>query len=242
MLNPSILDWVDGINSLWQKPVQLLTNGTRLNQVPNLYDQLIQFREPDINARNWIGVSLHNPRDRQLCFSEIRKFLRGSITYVHRDDECNQDNAHTMGGDHAFEDQNGMKICVWEYTDFYTAAVKRNSKGRFTLHNSDPAKAYGSCSFAMSKCLHFVKGSLYKCGPVALFPEFDQQHDLDISAQDRNLINAYRPLTVDKVDAHGKDFVSSEQPLPQCKFCPENLVSAPLYAVSKKPNSQSCYD
>ena len=57
LLNPTILDWIDGINQLWGKTVQVLTNVTRLNHVPNLYDRMIKFRDPiRFWKKNWIKI------------------------------------------------------------------------------------------------------------------------------------------------------------------------------------------
>lgn len=242
LLNPSILDWVDGINRLWDKPVQILSNGSQLNRVPNLYDRLLAFTNTKSGSKNWIGVSLHNANDRDRCFEEIKKFLKGKVQYVHHTDPRNKDNAWTYGGQHAFYDSNGMRICVWEYDDFYTAAVIKNSDGEYTLHNSDPAKAYAVCGFAQFDCFHFVRGKIYRCGPVALFPEFDQQHRLAINDEDRTLINSYRPLTVSDVESHGKAFFSQDYPLDQCKFCPQSFTMTKIQAVTKKQGSTSAYD
>ena len=243
LLNPTLTDWVRGINTLWGKSVQVLTNGTHLNKVPDLYSNLVGFVEKTSHARNWIGVSLHNPNDRERCFDNIRQFLQGPVKYVHRDDPDNANNAYTMGGDHAFLDSNGMRVCVWEYQDFYTSAIQKTPAGRFTVHNSDPVEAHSQCGFAMFKCYHFIRGAIYKCGPVALFPEFDQQHQLDISDQDRELINSYQPLTVDQFDQRGQQFMADiDNPIPQCKFCPTKFSMTKLFAVSKKAGSVSGYD
>lgn len=246
LLNPSICDWVDGINALWKKSVQILTNGTRLNHVPGLYDRLVKFRDPLVHgSRNWIGVSLHNENDRARCFEEIRTFLKGDIQYVHKEDPINTDNCYTMGADHAFLDSNGMRVCVWEYTSFYDAAVQRNTSNRLFLHNSDPVKAHNACGFARYKCYHFIKAKLYKCGPVALLPEFDQQHQLDLPDADRELLNSYLPLQVGEFEQRGKHFLDHiDDVIPQCKFCPtfENSINKPLFAVSKKAGSTSGFN
>lgn len=244
LLNPSVMDWVDGINQLWQKSVQILTNGTRLNHVPNLYDRLNRWCDPQQPwIKNWIGVSLHNANDRERCFETIEKFLKGPVEYVHRSDPKNKNSAYTMGGDHAFIDSNRVKVCVWEYQDFYTAAVQKTASGQFTLHNSNAVTAHQVCGFAQFKCYHFVRGKIYKCGPVALFPEFDQQHVFDISDQDRALLNSYEPLSVDQFDQMGIQFMQNiDQPIPQCKFCPEKFTMTQLHAVSKKLGSVSGYD
>lgn len=244
LLNPTILDWIDGINRIWKKTVQVLTNGTRLNQVPGLYDRML--RSPDPNTpwvRNWIGASLHNPNDREKLFDEIKKFLKGTISYYHKDDPQNIDNCMTWGATHAFRDSNGVAIPVWEYTDFYQAAVHRNPAGNLTLYNNDPETAHNQCGFAKFKCYHFIKGKLYKCGPVALFPEFDQQFNLDITQEDRQLINSYHPLSVEEFSIRGKQFLDElDLPIPQCKFCPVKQWNDPLFAVTKKANSISIFD
>lgn len=246
LLNPTICDWVDGINQLWGKTVQVLTNGTRLNHVPGLYDRLVQFEHPTIpGAKNWLGVSLHNENDRARCFEEIRKFLQGEIEYHSRTESGNEDGALTYGADHAFIDSNGMRVHVWEYNSFYTAAVQKNTLGQFTLHNSDPEQAHDLCGFVKFKCYHFIRGKLYKCGPVALFPEFDQQHPFDISDDDRQLLNSYRPLAVDEFEQRGQEFLDHiDDVIPQCKFCPinESGGNKKLFAVSKKAGSVSGYD
>lgn len=244
LLNPTILDWVDGLNNFWNKRVQILTNGTRLNQVDNLYDRVSVFCDQQSMARNYFDVSLHNPNDKELCFAEIRKFLRGKIRYYHKGHEEDVHACYTYGGEHCFIDENDMRVIVHEYTNFYTAAVQQNNQGKFTLYDNDPQQAHQACGFAIFKCYHFVKAKLYKCGPVALFPEFDQQHTFDIPHSDRELMYSYKPMTIDQWDSHGKDFMNHiDDVIPQCKFCPKSPnPTAPIYAVSKKHNSVSCYD
>lgn len=246
LLNPTVLDWVDGINDLWQRRVQILTNGTRLNHVPKLYDRLVRFREQDNFYRgNWIGVSIHNPRDRDRYFDEIKQFLQGDIQYHHQHDADNVDNCQTWGAAHAFVDSNGMRVHAWEYTSFYPAAVHMNDRGRLSLYDNDPETAHRGCGFAMFKCYHFIRAKIYKCGPVALFAEFDLQHALDLSDSDRLLVNSYHPLTVDSVADQGRDFFATiDQPIPQCKFCPvatTHGVNRDLFAVSKKKHSQGVF-
>jgi organic radical activating enzyme len=245
LLNPTICDWIDGINGLWSKPVNLLTNGTRLNHVNGLYDAInVNPDKKHPHAKNWIGVSLHNVNDRERCFDEIRKFLRGNINYYHKSHPQNINNALTFGGDHAFVDSNGVKVCVWEYSKFYSAGIQRNLSGNYILYNSDPVQAHNICGFAMYKCYHFIRGALYKCGPVALFPEFDQQHTFDISESDRELLNSYRPLQASEFPTRGKEFLAHiDDVIPQCKFCPDkHTVIYNLNAVSKKSNSISGFD
>lgn len=244
LLNPTVLNWVNGINHLWKKPVQILTNGTRINHVAGLYEVLERFQDPlHVGARNWLGVSLHNPLDRNRCFQEIKKFLQEPIKYYHRDDADNINMSWTYGADHAFVDRNGVRVHVWEYTSFYTAAVQKTAAGRFGVFDNDPEMAHRGCGFVRYKCYHFVRGALYKCGPVALFPEFDQQHRFDITDSQREIMYGYRPLTVDRVQQHGQDFMAHiDNVIPQCGFCPVEFTNHELTAANKKPGSRSAYD
>ena len=247
LLNPTILDWIDGINGLWNIPVQILTNGTRLNKVAGLYDRLAKPIDPNKpGIHNWIGVSLHNQHDRNRCFEEVKNFLYGDVRYYHHTDPLNVDNAMTFGATHAFVDSNNVRIPIWEYDSFYRAAAHLNERGKFTVYSSDPDKSHSTCGFAMFKCYHFIKGSLYKCGPVALFPEFDAQHDLDITDQDRELMNSYVPLQVDQFADRGLQFLSEiDQVIPQCKFCPEfsrDEENSVVFATLKKTGSTSGFE
>lgn len=241
LLNPDVCDWIDGINLLWGKSVQVLTNGTRLNHVPGLYNRMAKFRDPKLPwVRNWIGVSLHNEKDRDRCFSEIEKFLQGPTQYYRSSDAYNADQSYTWGADHAFVDSNGMRVHVWEYDSFYRSAVQKNHQGKFILFDNDPVQAHQVCGFAQFKCYHFIRAKLYKCGPVALFSEFDQQHTFDISEQDRRLLNSYQALSPDEFDTRGQEFLSHiDDVIPQCKFCPTfaDQRNEKIYAVNKKAGS-----
>jgi hypothetical protein len=223
LLNPDILNWVHGLNRVFGTNVQILSNGTRINKVPGLY-QALQV------GGNWMGISWHNPQTIDNFDQEVRKFLQGEVIKVDRNHEDNNFGAPMM-----WMDSNGVKIPLWIQYEFYDSAIKLNQSGRFALHNSDPVQAHASCGFAKFKNYHFINGKLYKCGPVALFPEFDKQHEFDISAADRELINSYQPLTVEGCADHGPDYFKQlDQMLPQCKFCPESLAyKYRLHAVSK---------
>jgi hypothetical protein len=73
-----------------------------------------------------------------------------------------------------------------------------------------------------------IKGKIYKCGPVGIFPDFDDQFDLDLSAEDKKLVREYQPLSVDEFAQRGKEFFATiDEPIPQCKFCPINQNETP---------------
>ena len=223
LLNPDIMDWIYGLNRIFRTNVQILSNGTRINQVKGLYQSL------QVNG-NWMGISWHNPNTIDDFDASAREFLQGDVIKVDRDHPENNFGAHMM-----WMDSNGVKIPLWIQYDFYDSAIRSISDGGLTLHDSDPAKAHAVCGFAKHKNYHFIRGKLYKCGPVALFPEFDQQHNLALSDSDRALLNSYQPLSAAEYATRGAQFLAElNQPLPQCKFCPESIeYKNRLFAVTK---------
>ena len=216
LLNPSLLDWVDGLNKLWPTHVQILSNGTRLNKTKKLYNKLNNHRG------NWLGISWHNRNHKDRLLEQIFSFMQHPIKLP-----ANINNDLKTGDQLEFIDANGVKIVVWVQDEFGPAAIKFEN-GNFTLHNNDPEEVHPTCGFVQNKCYHMIEAKLYKCGPVALFPEFDKQNHLAISEEDRKLINSYKPLSVDEFEIFGEEFLLNiDNVIPQCKFCPVGWQSTP---------------
>ena len=231
LMNPDICDWIRGLNRVWNRGVQIVTNGTRLNAVAGLYDALVQ---DDRDGGNWIAVSIHNVNDTDRYLEEIHKFLQSPVTELTGNNK--------MGADYAFTDHSGLKIHAWIQNSFYDASIQQHTTGLFSLHNSDPELAHAECGMVKYKNYHFIRGKLYKCGPVALMPEFDQQYPLDISTQDRALLNAYVPLSVGEFEQRGKEFIKNiDNVIPQCKFCPSSFENKKIFALNKNKNSTSSF-
>ena len=214
LLNPTILDWISGVSRMSTRYApQILTNGTYIDRVDGLYETCRQARN------TWIGVSLHNLDQREEIYERIRNFYptTSRIKQV-----VGKENTKT-GSDRSFIDQNNIKVEVWEQTEFVKSALTTNIQGRLTLNNSKPEIAFSKCQFARSKNYHLIKGQIYRCGPSALFPELDDQFNLDLSDQDKQLIRSYRPLSVDHTaDQLLEFFEHIDDMIPQCKFCPED--------------------
>lgn len=222
LLNPSICEWITGINTVFGRGVQVLTNGTRLNKTPGFYEAIKNCAAP--NQSNWIGISVHNADKLEWYMDEIKTFLKGTLTWHN----------NFKGSNYKVTDQNGVTVVIWLQDYFVDAAVHATANGGLGLYNSDPVKAHSVCSFAQFKCYHFIRAKLYKCGPVALFPEFDQQFNLDLTDSDRELINSYHPLSVEEFDQRGIQFINDiDNPIPQCKFCPSNFTQEKIIAVQK---------
>lgn len=123
-----------------------------------------------------------------------------------------------------FKDSNNVYVELIRAENFYTAPLAYNGHGKFSVYNSNPTKAHDAC---ISKyCHHFIKGKFYKCHHVALLPEFMQQFFVDISDEDKKLLESYRPLTVNSSDDDIYEFLANlRKEMPQCKLCPAELQS-----------------
>lgn len=223
LLNPTILDWIVGLHKLWPNTgKQILTNGTYIDKIPNLFDICYE-------NRTWIGISKHRDDDLLELESKIEKYLGGISVKNHSP----TGRAGPAGGNYFYYNR-GVGLTVWEQYMFTSSALTTNANGKMSLHDSDPKLAHSVCNFAQCGCYHFIHGKFYKCGPVALFPELDAQFGLDLSDSDRQLINAYEPLTVDDYEhRHEQFFADLDQPIPQCKFCPESLNVKKIYPIVK---------
>lgn len=219
-LNPTLPDWVKGISQLFCTNVQILTNGTRFRQAGGLYDALLHLKPGQ--SKNHIGVSLHRIEQFEKLKEDILWFLKGPVEILSQGHVTDR-----QAADYCFTDSNGISVDVYIKDYFHTAAIRpftrisQSMQKIYLLHNNDPFFSHQNCSFAIFKSYHFIRAKLYKCGPVALMPEFDQQHTLDISPEDRILLNSYRPLTVNNFDNYHQEFFANlDQPIAQCKFCP----------------------
>jgi hypothetical protein len=219
LLNPTLSEWVAGLNDIFKCNIQILSNGLQLKANPDLYNALANIKSVNGQASGNIEISLHNLDHFETIKNNIRSFLQTpkeefgiGINKIHPGDP----DAY-----YSLRDVNDVMVRMHLDNSFHDAAVYKNSQGQFTLHNSDPVLAHRGCGFAQYKCYHFIWGQLYKCGPVALMPEFDQQHNLAISDQDRLLLNSYQPLTIDHWPDSAQQWLAKlDSPIPQCKFCP----------------------
>jgi organic radical activating enzyme len=208
LLNPTILDWIQGTKALWpHRHWRITTNGTRLNHVRGLYDCV---RE----TQCWIELSLHDERQRNELTKIVRDFLiNPTVTEL---DFGTQ-----------YLDPSGVKIVIYPQTDFTTSTVVKH-KGLFNLHNSNPTKAHAICG--MRECHHFIRGKLYKCGVVGILPDFATQHAFDLTESDKELMNSYQALTPVNNSAVIDDFFAQiKNPIPQCKFCPESYQTYKIH-------------
>jgi organic radical activating enzyme len=245
-LNPTLGDWISGINNIFDIEVQVLTNGTRFQQSKHLYEKFLYWSKKN-QCRNHIGVSLHDINQLDQLHSDIEDFLQSPINVFPKGHIKNRFNS-----DYQIEDCNGVIVNIYIVDQFSNSSLISIQKitgpdteinfhqeyiNTFKLHSSDPIMAHNNCAFVNFKSYHFIRGRLYKCGPVALMPEFDQQHQLEILDSDRELLNSYKSLGIDNFESYHQEFFANlDQVIPQCKFCPETFETHKIFPIRKGSN------
>lgn len=219
LLNPTFLDWVNGIRDLWPRvPMRVITNGYHLLKVKNLYETVRRNR-----VELWVGI--HNKMHKKQTIDRVHQFLQGPISSEFDDSVPYQ---HKL----RLTDANGITVVIEYNWWFHQGALVQTLTG-FIPHNSDAEKAHQNCH--MKDCHHFIKGKLYKCGVVALLPEFEKQHNLIMSTEDQELLLSYRPLEINDDIEVKKHFIGNlSKSIPQCKFCPEVYHGDQIFALEKK--------
>jgi len=226
LLNPSINKWLKGIRRLWpdQLPPQIQSNGTRIDLVPGLYETCLE-------TGGWIGISLHSMDDFDAIVARIKNFLKDPET-IPNDSPVNEHDRK-----YKFLDKNGLTAHIWFSDHFTQSNIIQGADGEFRLYNSDPVKAHANCSFVQWKNYHMIDGKIHKCGPAPLMQQFDKQYPFEISEADRELIHSYRGLSVDEFDERGEEFFRTiDDPIAQCKFCPESYEYKKITFSNLKPN------
>jgi organic radical activating enzyme len=226
LLNPSINKWLKGIRRLWPDriPPQIQSNGTRIDLVPGLHETCIE-------TKAWIGISLHSMDDLDPIVARIKNFLKNT------EELPNTAQSTEFDYKYKFRDKHGVNVLVWVTDHFTQSNIIPGPPGEFRLYNSDPIKAHANCGFAQWKNYHMIDGKIHKCGPAPLMQQFDRQYPLTVSDADRELIHSYRGLSIDEFDERGEEFFRTiDDPIAQCKFCPESYEYKKITFSNLKPN------
>lgn len=266
-MNPSICDWVMGLNRCFGREVQILTNGTRLNKTPGLYEALASYKYSPYNS---LGIHVHNSNDVAQTVEEVEKFLRGQVRTYHKiqmphlrsvrqilslDKKPIDEFARTVPAykaNYTWLDENNIVVRLWISNSFHNSSIRalppRQVGGKwqagFGLYNNDPVAAHADCGFVQWKNYHMIRGRLYKCGPSVLMADFDKQHALEISDSDREILHSYRGLSAwDDPDIIDDFLQHIDDVIPQCKFCPsaKDHYTTTIFAKSKKRGSTGIF-
>jgi len=219
LLNADVIDWCRGILELWPETyLRLITNGYRIEHRQDLYNLNLEYRD---RFSVWVGV--HNENHVDDVSSRVKQWQQGPVVDTLYDEDPY--NVYRI-----LKDVNGISTRI-EYNWWFHQGSVIDQMGVKRLHNSDREAAHSNCN--MKNCHHWIDGKLYKCGVVALLPEFDKQHQLTLSNSDRELMQSYQPLTVYS-DNKEHFFADLGNSIPQCKFCPERYNGDQIYAEYKK--------
>ena len=133
------------------------------------------------------------------------------------------------------EDVNGVVVEIKQENFFQQPWLLIDPAQRQArLHRSDAQQAHDVCDYVRGRCYHFIRGGLYKCGPVALYPELAAKFDLGLSPDETQVINSYKPGTPNDINAL-QDFIDHlDDVIDQCRFCPESFVNREIFAEHGK--------
>jgi organic radical activating enzyme len=224
-LNPSLLEWVDNILSLWPtSKLSIVTNGTQFNKWPALYPLLLKHKE-----KFWLETTIHSIALKDKILNDLTNFLQGPIkcsynrnTFSDKEwqrmwniirgpdwPDCpsaehfysmpqwiqDECNSKHNLGHQQWIDANGVRVDVSVVTKFMPSAVIPHSNTQTFKLHNSDPKKAIEVCIS-KKCHHFSYGQLYKCGVVGILPNFDNQFYLDISDSDRKLMLSYKPAEV----------------------------------------------
>jgi organic radical activating enzyme len=220
LLNPTFYEWVLGLRELWPNArIMIASNGTQLEKHQQLYEIL------RADPKTTINISIHNKLHKQQLIDKVKNFLTAPFEYQFD---------HTPYQEKLIiTDANQVTVRIGYDWWFHQGSIVRNENGKETLHQSDPETAHAICH--AKTCHHFDHGRLYKCGPVALFPQYDQQFGLDLSPADRELMLSYRSLGAEDSIEVKQEFLNNiKNSIPQCRFCPSSYKGKQIFSLEKK--------
>ena len=132
---------------------------------------------------------------------------------------------HAMQGPDFYVDENHVMMGHVKGWLFFESTLKFDvDRLSFSLHDSDPDKAFSVCPFAT--CHHFIDGKLYKCGPVGILPEFTKQFRVTMTDKQKMLLDSYKAAEVGWDETELSNFIANinnKQSIPQCAICPEKF-------------------
>ena len=126
-LNPSFIEWVDGIAMLWKTPdIEIVTNASRLNNIKDFYETLLKYK-----GRVFLGVSVHNADQKDNIIESIMNFLSdGVIVYQLHDKDVKWRKSYNNIKDESWQECNTLaefknlpKYIQLECADVYKSIV-----------------------------------------------------------------------------------------------------------------------
>jgi organic radical activating enzyme len=233
-LNPDFEKWVEEISKLWPNAkLQIATNGTRLDKLTKeIYQILLKHK-----GTLWITCHDIELYDGFLDFSKT--FLNKIVSDNVSNDDWKRDYERSKTDptvklktvSRKMTDENDVEVILDWSQSFVSSVIDLLDNQSLTMkYNSDPVQAHDICYF--KNCHQINKGKVYKCPLVSVLPDFLNQFDVNMSADDKSLAYSYEPLTADRDISK---FVNAiDDVIPQCKFCPANYTKHNFVGTDKK--------
>jgi organic radical activating enzyme len=233
-LNPDFEKWVNGISNLWPNAkLQIATNGTRLDKITNEIYQVLSRHKGTL----WITCHDTQLYDGFLNFSKTflsKIVLENNSNYDLKGEYEKSKTDETVKlktVSRKMTDENDVEVILEWSQSFVSSVIDVLDNQSLTMkYNSDPVQAHDICYF--KNCHQINKGKVYKCPLVSVLPDFLNQFDVNMSADDKSLAYSYEPLTADKDISKFVDAI--DDVIPQCKFCPANYTKHNFVGTDKK--------
>lgn len=211
-LNPRLSQWIRGVHSLWPHvPGEVISNGTYISRSAELVDALAET--------GWtLAIRLHRQEHREYVLNELEKTF-GYLEPIK--ESINPDTRQSMNLE--FISDEGVRINVANVQWFHQNAFKDEA---WEFHDSVPDKAHAVCG--IKGCHNFRNGLLYKCPMVMITPDLLTQNQRPVP----ELLSRYQPLGLSDLNQEILDSLT-DNPIPQCKLCPEELIWKPNLANFK---------
>ena len=233
-LNPDFEKWVEEISKLWpNSKLQISTNGSRLDKLTKEIYQIL------LKHKGTLWITCHDMQlyDGFLDFSKT--FLNKIVSDNVSNDDWKREYERSKTDptvklktiSRTIIDENGVEVILDWSQSFVSSVIDLLDNQSLTMkYNSDPVQAHDICYF--KNCHQINKGKVYKCPLVSVLPDFLDQFDVNMSADDRTLAYSYEPLTADN---NVSEFVKAiSDPISQCKFCPANYTKHNFVGTDKK--------
>jgi organic radical activating enzyme len=217
-LNPEFKKWVNGISNLWpNSKLQIATNGTHLNKLDdNIYRTLLKHK-------GTLWITCHDIQLYEGFLDFTKKFLKNIVS-------DNYDPTVKLKTRTLIDENNVEVILDWTQSFVPSAIDILNDQSLVMKYSSDPVKAHDICGF--KTCHQINKGKLYKCPLVSVLPDFLDQFNVSMSADDKSLLYSYQPMSS---NSNVSEFVNTiNDPIPQCKFCPIEYTKNNFVGTEKK--------
>ena len=233
-LNPDFEKWVEEISKLWpNSKLQISTNGSRLDKLTKEIYQIL------LKHKGTLWITCHDMQlyDGFLDFSKT--FLNKIVSDNVSNDDWKREYERSKTDptvklktvSRTIIDENGVEVILDWSQSFVSSVIDLLDNQSLTMkYNSDPVQAHDICYF--KNCHQINKGKVYKCPLVSVLPDFLNQFDVNMSADDKSLAYSYEPLTADKDISKFVDAI--DDVIPQCKFCPANYTKHNFVGTDKK--------